>query len=241
MLITSNLKMADLIHHEYRLVTVLNRFGIPLGFGDATIETICEKYGVNAIFFLEIVNISCNPDYFPKKQLLNFPVGLIINYLRNSHHYYIHQKIPQIERAIRLLVEQFGKENKNLYLIRNFFEEYRDEIFRHTTHEDMVIFPYAFDVEKAFKTAALPPHLREKIGQHFINEYARHHSNLEVKLLDLKNIMIKYLQPPSNSQLYNTVLFELFKLEKDLNQHALIEDKVLVPKISAMEKDLKHL
>jgi regulator of cell morphogenesis and NO signaling len=62
---------------------------------------------------------------------------------------------------------------------------------------------------------------------------------LDEKLLDLKNIIIKYLPPAKNQEIVNDLLIELFKLEKELSDHTGIENKVLIPKLKALEKAVK--
>jgi len=52
----------------------------------------------------------------------------------------------------------------------------------------------------------------------------------------LKNIIIKFLPPVKDMTICNNILIELFRLEKDLNNHARMEDKVLIPKVREMEK-----
>ena len=69
-----------------------------------------------------------------------------------------------------------------------------------------------------------------------IDIFKNEHDNIEEKLFDLKNIIIKYLHQPKDEKLCNKLLYELFNLEQDLNDHSRIEDKVLVPKIREMEK-----
>jgi regulator of cell morphogenesis and NO signaling len=69
MLITKNIKMADVIHMNYFTLSVLNRFGIELGFGDKTVVEVCKKANIDVDFFLEIANAFVDKDYFPKKQL----------------------------------------------------------------------------------------------------------------------------------------------------------------------------
>ncbi|MBA7528470.1 hypothetical protein ES705_20656 [subsurface metagenome] len=64
------------------------------------------------------------------------------------------------------------------------------------------------------------------------------HTNIEDKLYDLKNIIIKYLPPARDYTSSNALLFELFRLERDLNDHARIEDKVLVPKVQFLESQI---
>lgn len=71
--------------------------------------------------------------------------------------------------------------------------------------------------------------------------YEEEHDNMEEKLVDLKNIMIKYLPEPFNHETVNRIIAELFWLEKDLHDHARIEDKVLVPKVKELESRLKAI
>ncbi len=60
----------------------------------------------------------------------------------------------------------------------------------------------------------------------------------QVKLFDLKNLIIKYLPPAKDYTLSNALLFEIFRLERDLNDHSRIEEKVLVPKMQLIEQQI---
>ena len=40
-----NMKMADLVGADYRLLTVIYRLGIKLGFGEKTVEETCRESG----------------------------------------------------------------------------------------------------------------------------------------------------------------------------------------------------
>ena len=71
-----------------------------------------------------------------------------------------------------------------------------------------------------------------------IDIYADDHDNVEDKLFDLKNLIIKYLPPADDYTLSNSLLIELFRLEQDLNDHSRIEEKVLVPKMQLIEKQI---
>jgi len=230
--------MADVVHLNYLLVPVMNRFGIKLGFGDQSIDEVCEKQNINVEFFLEIINASHDKNYFPKKQLKGFPIKLIVDYLRTSHYDYTRQKLPFIAKNISDLTSSQQSAQTTLLLLQTFFNEYQKDLLTHTGYEDKMIFPYVLEVEKAFLEKKADSELLLKIKDHFINKYAANHTNLENKLYDLKNLIIKYLTPIGNSVLYDSVLFELFKLENDLHEHARIEDKVLFPRILAMEKEI---
>lgn len=236
--ITPEMKMAEVIFNNYQLLPVISRFGILLGFGEKTVSEVCNLYNINLDFFIEITNSFIDDDYIPKKELLSFPVSLLVSYLKKTHKYYIEEKIPEIEMMIGEMVYCSKDESEIRKLIKNFFQEYKIEFFNHINREEQKVQPYVLEIEKAFLNKKLTQKLKKQIENYSINDYASEHDNLEEKLNDLKNIIIKYLPPFCHPSLYNKILIELFRLEKDLNLHARLEDKVMVPKVAFMEKVL---
>jgi len=238
MIISEKMKMADVIHLNYLLVSVINRFGIRLGFGDKTVEEICTINNVNIKFFLEITNAFHDKQYFPDKQLQTFSLKLIVEYLNKTHKYYLEKKIPEIDNLIKQIVVKYIDINKDLILIENFFNQYLKELTIHIKLEEEVVYPYVLKIEEAFGKNHCSGELYEQINKYSINDYKREHDDVKEKLLDLKNIIIKYLPAPYDDNNYNNILFELFKLEEDLNNHSSIEEKVLIPKVCSMEEKL---
>ena len=49
-------KLSFVIANDYRLLQVMSRFGIPLGFGEKTITEVCRQCGVDADTFLTVIN-----------------------------------------------------------------------------------------------------------------------------------------------------------------------------------------
>ena len=228
--------MADVIHLNYFTLSVINRFGIELGFGDKTVEEVCSKKNVDVEFFLEIVNAFVDKDYFPKKHLQTFSVKLITDYLRKTHVDYHQIKVPEIERLIEDMVKSCYAEKENLVLLKKFFNDYKEELLNHTKREENVVFPYAIAIEDAYNSNSSDNSVFDLMETYSIAVFQNEHENIEEKLFDLKNIIIKYLPQPNNSGSCHKLLYELFSLEQDLTDHSRIEDKVLVPKIREMEK-----
>ena len=58
---TKETKMHELIHFNYLVLPILDRFGIKLGFGNKNIKQVCDQYTVDSDFFLAIkLNIVYN-------------------------------------------------------------------------------------------------------------------------------------------------------------------------------------
>jgi regulator of cell morphogenesis and NO signaling len=236
-LITSNMKMADAIHNNYLLIPVINRFGIRLGFGDNTITSICAEYGIDVDFFLTIINAFSYADYFPEKKLQTFNVLMIVGYLKKTHKYYRDTQVPIIEKHLKTLVKKSPKENKSIQLVNKFFEEYKKELFAHLKHEETVTFPY---VEQVYNTFNSPDKtLKRNSGSRYsMKVYESEHDEIDEKLFDLKNILIKYINGDFHQATVNEIIFELFRLEKDIKDHARIENNILMPLVTEMEKSL---
>jgi len=241
MLIQKEMKLADVIHHDYNLIPVLNRFDIRLGFGDKTIEEICIEKNINIEFFLTILNAYHDHQFFPKKHLQSFPAEILIRYLNQSHNYYLEEKVPQIELLIDQLKNDKNLDEKTFKLLKDFFSEYKKELTNHIQVEEERVYPYAQKLEKEITSGKVSESLIDEMKAYSITDYEETHDDVESKLYDLKNIIIKYLPSSENDQHYFNVLKELFLLENDLNEHSRIEDLILVPKVEAMEFTIKKM
>lgn len=236
--ITVDTKLADAVHRNYLLIPVINRFGIKLGFGDKSVKTVCEEYDVDPIFFTAILNTLTFENYFSEKRLKTFPILQIVDYLRKTHHYYRDIQLKIIDSAINNLIDNDKNQDGRLLLIRDFFDKYETELLAHLKREDDNTFPY---IERlvALQHQENGKELFKKLSEKYsIKVFEREHDNVDEKLYDLKNILIKYLHGDYDQTACNTVIFELFRLEKDLIEHTRLEDKILIPMVEEVEQEL---
>ena len=235
-LFDKNTRMTDLVHRNYLLLPVLNRFGIRLGFQDKTISDICMEKGIDMNFFLAIINAFHDHEYFPEHELQSFSSNLIVDYLRKSHLDFKKTNLPKIEALLNRLVE--NSKSHDLKVIQSFYNKYKKELLEHILDEEENAFPYVLELQEAYDLKINP--LSKNIVEYSIQSFEKEHTNVDEKLFDLKNIVIKYLEPNYNDKDCNEFLFELFQFDRDLKDHARIEDKILVPKVMEIEKELKN-
>ena len=239
-LITTKTKLADAICSNYLLIPLINRFGIRLGFGEKDVETICNEHGIDAGFFTAILNTFTFESYFSESKLKSFPIAQWVDYLRRTHIYYREVQLPIIENHLSLLIKSIADESsKNLKLIGKFFSDYKQELLAHLAREDEETFPY---VERLLTLKDTPD--AKKVYEKWSKEYSievfeREHDNVDEKLFDLKNILIKYFLGNYDQSLCNTVIFELSRLENDLKDHTRLENKILIPMVEELEQTIK--
>lgn len=226
---TKNNKMVDLIHSNYHLLPVVHRFGIRLGFGNKTVEILCEEYEINTDFFLSIVNTFQSKDFFPKKKLLLFSPLLIIDYLQRTHQYYINYSLPRIEKLLKELQISAAQQNSEMKMIEEFYLEYKTKLLNHIEDEERKVFPYII------KLVNTPSEIENKNYQ--VN-FEEEHENVDLEIDDLKNLIIKYIKPNYNELICNELIIEIFRFEKDILNHARIEDAILIPQVKQLQKHI---
>lgn len=223
-LFSPKMKLADVLLTNYKLLLVLNRFDIHLGFGEKSVDEVCRKQNIPTSLFLLVCNVYTFADYLPQeKDLQSFDTESLMRYLLSSHLYYKQKCLPGINSKLNDVAKKLDE--KTARVLQRFYNDYQTEVLNHFEYEENVAFPYINYVAKGDHTVAY------NIGQ-----YEENHSNIDEKLNDLKNIIIKYLPYVDAQEELNALLFDLFELEDDFQKHTLMEDKVLVPLVSQLEQ-----
>ena len=211
--------MAALICDNYQMLIVMNRFGIPLGVGEHTIEEVCRDSGVDLNTFLAVVNLLIRQDEVECRPADSISLDQLIDYLLNSHKYYTEYRLP----AIRCKLVEAVSGDQVSELIITYFDQYAKKICDHLSYEESVVFPYICALCSG-----------EAQGEYSIDVFSRSHDHVEEPLEELKNIIIKYYQGESNNDLI-LVLHDILSCANDLSSHNLIEDNLLVPIVKQLE------
>ncbi len=209
------------------LLQVVNRFGLKLGLGSASVQEICDENNINLNVFICVSNLYTNQHL--EEDLSSFIDGLpaMIEYLSNSHHEFLDEKYPEIKHQIKLL-SQLNSE-KGVLMVDKFFDEYFQEVRDHLAYENEVVFPHVLSMVKN----------EEIVQDEFsVSVYKDKHDDIEEKLNDLKNLLIKYLPVQQDGKVRIELLRMLNDLEKELHIHSEIEEGLFMPTVEILEKSL---
>ncbi len=228
--ITSGMKMADIINENPNLMLLFEHFGIDLVVRDKTVAQVCHETPVSVNVFLSFANLFNGYSPTATDLFKIEDIESILSFLKNSHQYYREEIFPKIRKNIRRM-----HEHNNLNetaMVEKFFDDYYREVSEHLDYEDKKVFPYIKLLLAKVKNE------KPAIGpvNYSVTEYREHHDDIEEKLNDLKNLLIKHLPPKDDQKIRRKLLFSLFELEHDLNIHSKIEDTILVPLVEKMER-----
>ena len=208
---TPRMKLADMIAANYNIILALPRFGIPLGFGEKSVKEACSASGVPVDFMLMICNLYTFDDYLPTvEEYSTIDMSPLVPYLTASHFYYTEERLPHIGEHIDHIASAM------------------DEITEHFRCEEEHDFPKLLSLQKGV-------HKRGSAKSHS----EKSHSGLVDKLNDLTQIVYKYL--PGNDLPEETMelVFDILQLSSDIQKHALVEEKILIPYVEWLERRVK--
>lgn len=215
-------KLISIIKDNYNTLQSLGAFGINLGFGNKTVKEVCESQNVDTYTFLAVVNFTIN-GYLNYEDAGRLSVPTLMQYLKASHVYYLDFELPYIRRA---LVNALDEKHSLARLILKLFDEYAHGIRKHMEYEEKTVFPYVDELVKGNVSS-----------NYDIETFSKHHTQIDQKLSELKNIIIKYLPSDGlrNNQL-TAALYEIYNCEQWLKEHADVEDEIFIPVIRRLEK-----
>ena len=200
-------RMSDLLTQDRRAMQIVNRFGIPMGVGDKTIDTVCREHGIHTPTFLAIVNNGQSD-----RPATEIDLPTLQTYLRNAHTYFLEFLLPRLRRQLIEAINPTVTDNKIPLLIVRYFDEYVQEIRIHIQHED----------EGRMENHATDDrHITEKLHElvNLIIKYYPAHSTY-----------------PFANELMTNVLMGIYQTEEELKTHCSIEDDILRPALERSRK-----
>lgn len=221
-------KMSDLINEDHSLLLVISRFGLHLGFGNKTVEEVCQLNGIDTATFLAVVNFLSDENVEMDNTYENISIDTVVSYLTNAHTYFLEFKLPALRQKLHDAVHQPDESMPYALLFMKFFDEYVQEVRRHMEYENNTVFRYAKQLTSGMLSS-----------EYSISVFQKRHSEIDSKLEELKNILIKYFPDKGSNYLLTEVLFDILSCELDIVSHNRVEDFLFIPAIKSLEKKAK--
>lgn len=225
--------MSDLIHDDYRLLQVISRFGVSLGFGDKSISEACSASKVDTATFLAVVNFIQSEGRLPVEELAEeVSVAELMRYLQRSHSYFIDFRLPAIRRKLIEAIDCSAR-NQIAFLILKFYDEYAAEVQRHMDYENTHIHTYV----QLLLEGRVPN--RHASYSELAHQHHDNHASLSKSSNELKSIIIKYYASDSDTQRLADTLMDIYIMEEDLFSHCHLEDTLFAEAVHNLENEVR--
>ncbi len=211
-------RLRDLIDACHQILLVMTRFGIPLGFDNATVAEACVASGVSVDTFLAVANYTAGRSW----SIDRVELTALMAYLENAHSYFLDFSLPMIRCKLTDALERAEREDVATLIMR-FFDGYVGEVRRHMEYENDTMFVYARKLISGTKPDAA-----------LTDSYSSTHESMVESLDELKDIIIRHYSERGND-LLTSVLYDIINCERDLMAHCKVEDDMFVPVLRRRE------
>jgi len=233
-------RIAELVDQDNLRAHVLYYFGIRFfEFPEHTLEQVCTEKGL--IVEAVIRELESPGENFKEVDLplINYPIDLIMEYLKHAHFLFVKHKLPYIGR----LVESF-KASHNDYLIvekdlKTLFPLFLEDFIHHIYEEEDTLFKYIRLLERAVKGQYNPSQLYQMMEKYSLQKCAMEHEAHDDEMQGIRRITKDYHLAPDAPLHVKVIYSELMSFEKVLQEHARVENEILFPKAMALESQVK--
>lgn len=218
---TSATKLSDIALQNYQVIPLLDKFGISLGLGDATVGSVCKSKGIDTDFFLTLLHTYLQDDYLPEVEFPPVAVTTLIRYLDKANGYCSNILLPNIERHFKALQlrSEDGQPN-NLEFLWKFFLELRNELLARIDFDRTIWFP---SLHRMAESKGLDSDVN------IISNVPADERGVEDKVDDLISFFVIHLRGDYDHNLCMAVVTALSSLEKEIRCTNRIRERILRP------------
>ena len=210
-----NKRIDELVDNNYIYASVLYYFGIEFyQYSEETLAQVCQQKGLNVH---SVVNrLEQLPQLERTVEVSEFPIDLIIEYLKHSHYLFIKQKLPYISNVIKNFNTsdvRFQPIAKDLKFIFPLFVE---DFIHHIYEEEDTLFNYVALLDNFKKGKGNISKLYFEMERNNLSSFASEHEEHDDEMLGIRQITNEY-QIGDQTPLHVKVIYsELQSLEEEL-------------------------
>jgi len=231
-------KIIELIEENYLRASVLFFFGIHFyNYSEKTLDQVCREKGINTKRLIKNLE---NPEGYKRineSSLRNYPLDLIIEYLKHSHYIFVKQKLPYLLKLVANLDNsRQDKVSRDLKFIFPFFAE---DFIHHVYEEEDTLFSYILTLSSYQSKKGNISKVYWEMESNSIREFALEHTMDDDEMAGIRELTSNYTLGNSKDIHLRVIFEELKAFEKELQIHARVENQILFPKALALENEIK--
>ena len=233
--------VSDIVAQDYRTAGVFRKHGIGYCCGGKwPMEMACEMRGIDADKLqaelqaaTRTIHVSTQLDF------ADWNIDFLINYLINIHHHYLKKSLPETQQFLKEFAQEHIKKFPYLEELEKQYGLLIQQLLSSMEREEEVLFPYIRQIAHAHRHkesygALLIRTLRKPVEETMF----KGHETLTNIILSIRKLTNKYTTPENVCISHKVVIAKLRELDNDLMQHLYLEQSVLFPRATAIEKEL---
>lgn len=220
----------EIISKDYRTALVFWAFGIDFYcIGELTIQEACVRKNVDPKDLAEKLEEACAPPNEEINDFHSWPLNQLANYIETRYHGLIRERVPVIQKFLRLTVKVHGTFEPSLKKVQALFDQSTGELLDRLQREELIIFPFIRKIASGGKSRDLLFGSSFQILKETIFTLMREHSQEGGYLEEIRNLTNNYIPPECACSIYKVAFAMLKDFEISMYQHIHLERDILFP------------
>jgi regulator of cell morphogenesis and NO signaling len=203
--------------------------------GRVPFDVACERAGADAALVMKELEQAL--ESAPERSAADEKTAAeLITHIVETHHEFTRSEIARLRPLADKVFSRHGDTQPELWEIRSIFNELADELLAHMRKEEMMLFPYIEQIERAADAHRMPPMAPFGTVGNPVRMMMFEHDQAGEMLGRLRALSSDYTAPDWACPSYKGLYAGLEFLEADLHQHIHLENNILFPQAVEMEK-----
>lgn len=231
--------LGDIVKHDARAATVLERFGLDYCCGGhRTLQEAASARHLGLAPIVVALETLGAPASDPRSDSEWEELDALTRHIVQRHHGYVREVTPAIRTWLAKLVARHGTRHPELADVQTAFEQLADELSTHMTKEENLLFPFIDELEAASRAGTRLPTSPFGTVLHPVRVMEADHRAAGELLERLRTLTHGFALPDDACATYRLAYTELERFEADLHWHVHLENSVLFPRALELEQQL---
>ncbi len=224
-------KIGSVVEENFIYARALYHLGIDFFVDEnRSLDEVCLERGLSRQKVIQCFYQFDNDQKCSFRELSNYPIDLLLEYLKHSHHLFIKEKLPYIAYLLN------NCRSSQLEDLKDVFPVFVEDFIKHIYEEEDELFDYVSELHRIKTRRMKNPAIRLIADSGISLRSLQEEHDTEDEMGNLREL-IETIDIPD---LHTHVIIQEFKaFDREILYHAEIENEILFPRAIALENDIK--
>ena len=230
--------ISEIVRTNYKTAPVFKKYKINYCCaGNVTLKDVCSGMGVNEDLVVdELQEATRNISLSNGLQFNEWKTDFLIDYIINVHHAYLYKTLPEISAGLLSFMDQHKKQYPELAEVYATFCKLSELLLSHNRNEEAVIFPYLKRLDAAFSKGETYAQLFVRTLRKPLTNVKQEQTQVACLLKKLQALTNNYKFPEKACTNHQVIYRKLHEFHDDIVQHKHLENNILLPRASEIER-----
>jgi regulator of cell morphogenesis and NO signaling len=230
--------LRDIVLDNAATASVLEKYGLDFCCkGGLSLQLACATKAIDSNLVMNELSQVGQDESAQRIHLWDLP--FLIDYIINNHHAYVRRQTPVLFIHLDKIARVHAASHPEFKEVEKIFRKVGEDLQHHMVKEERMLFPAIKMLSASRSQRKTLPQMPFGSITAPISMMISEHETAGEELAEIRSLLHDYTPPDDGCTTVRVTYQELADFEKDLHKHVFLENSVLFPKATALEKEVE--